>query len=184
MTVMWKICLVTMAFLTATPVFAIDQKNPLVIDFIVDPEIPQGTVEDIVMRASIIFNLEIGRRLTVGTVQIGTPIKNRDEVAEPKDLFAWLNKREGGEGKFLVFLSKAPFFDLKHDRLLGGESEDRLILLEYVFETQRVAFVLLHEIGHLCGARHSTDITSIMSTRTNRKMSYEKAISEIRERCG
>lgn len=76
-----------MAFLTAIPVFAIAQKNPLVIDFIVDPAIQQRSgynyeniynlVDDIVTRASLIFNFEIGRTLTVGTVQIGTPIMRK-----------------------------------------------------------------------------------------------------------
>lgn len=194
MAIIWRIFLITLVFMIATPNFAIAQKTPIVIDFVVDPAIQQRPdydyksfyylVEDIVMRASLIFNLEIYRPLKVGTVQIGTPIKDRNQVADPKDLFAWLKTRNGGSGQFIVFLSEAPFFDLKHDRLLGGESEGQLILLEYVFETQRVAFVLLHEIGHLCGVKHSIEITSIMSTKTNRGMSYEEAIPQIRRKCG
>lgn len=187
------IALLLFAALTAS---ADKRKSDVIINFIVDPEIKKrfGTeaefifyLDDLVSRASLIFNADIGKRLKLGSVKINTPSKNKNAVEEPETLISWLKKQDDGSGGFLIFFTNTPFFDRSHNRLLGGYSEqkgNRLLLVEYTFETQRISMVILHQIGHLCGAEHSEGNPSIMSNTKNDSISFEEHIPIIRKNCG
>lgn len=69
------------------------EQKPLILDFVADPAILQRTgnnatvveiVQDIVGRASLIFNAEIGCRLVVGRIEVAAPpIKDRSQTVVP-----------------------------------------------------------------------------------------------------
>lgn len=198
--------IVLIILVVAARASAFDQKPPLVIDFIVDPDVRQrfasdqdlrATVEDTVMRASLIFHANIGRRLRVGNVRIGLPPGVSQQIFIGEAL-AWLVKNNDGKGNFLVFLSGRPIF------LYDGYSEEtgkpvpryfsgyadfsgQHSLVIFSSDSQRAALILLHELGHNCGAGHSEDQLSIMYENNNHAatpLSFKEYASRVREQCG
>lgn len=182
----------------SAPCLGYEEEPSLEINLVVDPLIRErfsddsafgAYLEDLISRASIIFNSEIGKHLRIGTVMVSAPPRNgraADLVEEPEVLMAWLKKQDRGSGRFLAFLTNSPFYDRGHNRFLGGYSDprgNRLFLVEYAFETQRMAMVILHEIGHLCGAGHSENGPSIMSRMKNNSLSFEEHALIIRRNC-
>jgi len=173
-----------------------DKNTTLIVNLIVDPEIREkfdresefvSYLNELLSRASLIFNAEIGRHFELGSIKIGTRAKDRYKTEEPEFFMSWLRRQDDGRGRFVIFFTNTAFFDRDHARLLGGYSDpngNRLLLVEYAFETQRVAMVILHHIGHLCGAGHSEDPPSIMSRTRNNSISFKEHKEVIQKNCG
>lgn len=170
-------------------------QKPLVLDFIVDPDVRARFSSDdafnegminIVSRASLIFNAEIGRRLEIGEIRIGTPNEAEEEFYM-EQLLPWL-KKEKRSRNFLVFIIGRTLRwgrDLESVPLDGAASiRDRLMVtIYYSTDIQHAVSIFLHELGHLCGAKHSEALPSIMSPTRNNSMSFGEQTQVIRENC-
>lgn len=171
-------------------------QKPLVLDFIVDPDVRarfssdhvfNEGMTDIVSRASLIFNAEIGRRLEIGEIRIGTPNEAEEEFYV-EQLLPWL-KKEKRSRNFLVFIIGRTLrwgLDLESNSLDGAASirYGFIVTTHYSTDTQRTISIFLHELGHLCGAKHSEALLSIMSPTRNNSISFGEQTQVIRENCG
>lgn len=172
-----------------------DDKPPLTVSIAVDPllrdrfksqEELEAHLLDIINRASLIFNADVGRRLVPGVVEIGLP-PNTGFSIDDKNAFAWLaEKLKRRPSRFWVFLIDRPLASCAIPGVWAGcgvMNESRTIVV-YVSDLASTLQNLLHEIGHNCGADHSESKDSIMYASGRNATSYGDKKGIIRDKCG
>lgn len=145
---------------------------------------------DIVSRASLVFNAEIGRRLEIGEIRIGLPNK-AGEKFYVEQIFSWL-KKEKRSRNFLVFIIGrslgwwSEYLDLAPLDGVASIRNGFMVTTHYSTDIQHTISIFLHELGHLCGAGHSETLPSIMSPKRNNSisLSFGEYIGIIRDNCG
>mgnify|MGYP001597821162 CR=1 FL=1 len=197
---MRKFAILLVLVFAAAPVHAFEERPPLVIDFIIDASLQarfangedlREHINDLVSRASMIFNAGIGRKIAIGELVFATPPGDGETLYVDKT-FEWLERQKKalGKNRFLILLTYR--FLYKNPSALpwdgGADKANGLaIVVHYSIDVQRISSTLLHEIGHLCGARHSEDKSSIMYENNNDSatpLSFKEYTSLVREQCG
>lgn len=187
----------SLVFLAAVPAVSAagDEKPPLTISIVADPllrdrfdsrEEFEAYMLDLINRASLIFNADVGKRLVPGAVEVGLP-PNAGFSIEDKSAFAWLGeKQQRRPSQFWIFLIDRPLASCHIPGIWGGcalMNESRSIVAynsDLAFTLQN----LLHEMGHNCGANHSESKSSIMHPVGQNATSYGDKAAIIREKCG
>lgn len=184
------------------------KKTPLTIEFIIDPElsrsIPHAAAEDklkeTVEQASLVFNYQVGRGLEIKktTAVIKLPAAWKEQILNADDILSWL-KSFPKETDFIVFVSGRSLKNAISESSGGyafistPENKRRESAILYNSDAKAMKKILLHELGHNCGARH-TDETgsgtdpaeeSIMHSKITSDIKYDsKNLETIKENCG
>ncbi|OGZ98610.1 MAG: hypothetical protein A3D41_05310 [Candidatus Sungbacteria bacterium RIFCSPHIGHO2_02_FULL_41_12b] len=191
---------------------ALQEKSPLTIEFIIDPEltksIPQENIEEnikeVAKQASSIFLTQVGRRLEIGKVTFN--IQPAEEINGQSvfgfEILNWLGKLAqttdfivfvtGKEIKSITGESKSGYANVKRHESDYIKSKESTIL--YNSDIKVIKKVLLHELGHNCGATHIDDdktipgaekIESIMHSKITSELKYDpKSADAIKQNCG
>ena len=174
---------------------AADKKPPLTVSIVADPllrdrfatpEEFKAHILDIINRASLIFNADIGRRLVPGVVEIGLP-PNAGFSINDKSAFAWLGKKfKKRPSRFWVFFINRPLASCHIPGIWSGCAmmNEAYSIVAYNSDIVYTIQNLLHELGHNCGADHSKSEDSIMYFFGRNATSYGDKTGIIRDTCG
>src|SRR3989344_1424248 len=172
-----------------------EEKSPLTVSIAVDPllrdrfksqEELEAHLLELLNRASLIFNADVGRRFVPGVGEIGLP-PNTGFSIDDKNAFAWLaEKLKRRPSRFWVFLIDRPLASCHIPGVWSGcgMMNDPRAIVVYNSDARYVAQNLLHEIGHNCGADHSESKESIMYLFDQGAATYGDKVGVIREKCG
>lgn len=189
-----SLILIFIAF-AAFPTEAKEEKPPLAVSIVADPllrgrfntqEEFDAHILDIINRASLIFNMNVGRRLVLDALEVGLP-PNTGFIINDINAFEYLSEKLNKHpSRFWVFLIYRPLASCNIQGILAGcavMNESRSIVV-YNSDIRFAVQNLLHELGHNCGANHSESKNFIMYVNDRNAVSYGDKTSIIRDNCG
>jgi len=169
-------------------------KTPLTIEFIIDTKmLEEITVEEIEKTvfqitgiANDAFSPQIGRYLAIAkiTYDEGLPAEINKNIVLDERVLWWLLARHKNTD-LTVFLTQRP---LTHKGFIAvgiGSEGGGASMITLNSDLTISVNILLHEIGHNCGAQHSDDTNSLMHKAASRNLTYDKeSLKIIKENCG
>lgn len=175
-------------------------RPPLEIRIVVDRELEGrfltnrlfGThINELVAHVSKVFVPEIGRAITFSSIEtMDAPPDAQDRASLfLENAIPWFKyiTRDAPE-KISVFLSsKALYFIPESPKPFWGYTvpdENLFFLWIHPLYLKRDGDSMLHEIGHVCGAVHSTDEDSIMHVPMAGNTAYKDQRAVIQKNCG
>ncbi len=173
---------------------AIDEKPPLTVSIVVDPllydrfkspEELEVHLLNIISRASLIFNADIGRQLVLDVIEVGLP-PNAGLSIDDKSAFAWLKEKvKRHPSRFWVFLIDRPLASCNISGTWSGcgMMNNSISIVVYNSDLALTLRNLLHELGHNCGADHSESKISIMYPWGGNNVTYSDKVVIIRDTC-
>lgn len=169
-------------------------KTPLTIEFIIDTKMQKEmTVEEIektVLQitgiANDTFYQQVNRYLAIAKIIYNEkPPKEIDKNLVLDEKVLWWLLARSKDSDFIVFLTQRPL-TYKGQVVIGiGSEGGGASMISLNADLDISVNILLHEIGHNCGAQHSDDPKSIMNKAVSKSSIYDKEnLKIIKENCG
>ncbi|OHA02872.1 MAG: hypothetical protein A3B29_04390 [Candidatus Sungbacteria bacterium RIFCSPLOWO2_01_FULL_51_34] len=169
--------------LTIRGVFPAEASHPLRVAVFIDRGVV-GSVDEALGRASELFFQNSGRSVVfISGDDVDIPRELMDGAALSGERgIAWIGTKKDVPDADVVILITDKF--IAHDRMWGdGLARHTSALVRYGNIRQAVN-VILHELGHYCGAGHSSDPASIMHERSYAGTHFGEWTEHIRGNCG